>query len=53
MAARLGARLLNPDQHKLDVAWNNCFSKIFNASWYYACFITPTPEKNDFYNKTT
>ena len=21
------------DKHKLDVAWNNCFRKIFNACW--------------------
>jgi len=55
-------RMSSSDKHKLDVAWNNCFRKIFNACWresakpltavillwHYACFITCRPEKNDF-----
>jgi len=49
------------DKHKLDVALNSCFIKIFNACWYesakpllfyYVCFITRRPEKMIFYNKT-
>jgi len=26
-------RMSSSDKHKLDVAWNNCFRKIFNACW--------------------
>ena len=57
MAARLGACLL-PDKHKLDVAWNNCFRKFFNACWresakplLFYCGTMPVslPEKNDFF----
>ena len=26
-------RMSSSDKHKLDVAWNNCFRKMFNACW--------------------
>ena len=54
------------DKHKLDVAWNNCFRKIFNACWresakpllfYCGSFTMPVSllvdqRKMIFYNKT-
>jgi len=51
------------DKHKVDVAWNNCFRKIFNACWResvkpllfilqdYVCLANRGTKKNDFYNK--
>jgi len=52
------------DKHKFDVAWNNCFRKIFNACWresakplLFYCGTVPVSllvdqRKMIFYNKT-
>ena len=58
-------RMSSSDKHKLDVAWNNCFRKKFNACWresakplLFYCGTMPVSllvdqRKNDFfYNKT-
>jgi len=52
------------DKHKVDVAWNNCFRKVFNACWresvkplLFYCNTMPASlldeqRKIIFYNKT-
>jgi len=57
-------RMSSSDKHKLDVAWNNCFRKIFNACWresakplLFYCGTMPASllvdqRKMIFYNKT-
>ena len=55
---------MSSDKHKLDVAWNNCFRKKFNACWresakplLFYCGTMPVSllvdqRKRFFYNKT-
>ena len=57
-------RMSSSDKHKVDVAWNNCFRKIFNACWresakplLFYCGTMPVSllvdqRKMIFYNKT-
>jgi len=57
-------RMSSSDKHKLDVAWNNCFRKMFNACWresakplLFYCGTMPVSllvdqRKMIFYNKT-